>query len=85
MSEGFESFLAAAPPVQRAGMRLLIALAARPRGARLLAAMPLAHQAASALLEMSRYDDPAVSHALGWDADAVAARGRALRAAEGRP
>jgi hypothetical protein len=82
---GFERFLAAAPWPQRAGMRLLLALARRPRGEALLARSPLAHQIAAALLGMSRYDEPAVARALGWDADAVAARGRALRRAEGRP
>jgi hypothetical protein len=34
---------------------------------------------------LGRYDDPAVAGALGWDAAAVVARGRALRRAEGRP
>ena len=36
-------------------------------------------------LLLGRYDDPAVAGALGWDAAAVVARGRALRRAEGRP
>jgi len=34
---------------------------------------------------MARYEEPALARALGWDADAVVARGRALRRAEGRP
>ena len=85
MSEGFERFLCAAPWPQRAGMRLLVALSRRPRGAGLLARAPLAQQAGWAVLSMSRYDEPAVSCALGWDADAVVARGRELRRAEGRP
>jgi hypothetical protein len=34
---------------------------------------------------MGRYEDPVVARALGWDAEAVVARGRALRRAEGRP
>jgi hypothetical protein len=63
-------------------MRLLVALSRRPRGAALLARAPLAQQAGWALLSMSRYDDEAVSRALGWDADAVVARGRELRGAE---
>ena len=38
-----------------------------------------------AVLAMSRYDEPAVAHTLGWDPAAVVARGRELRRAEGRP
>jgi hypothetical protein len=34
---------------------------------------------------MERYDEPALSRALGFDAEAVVARGRQLRRAEGRP
>ena len=85
MSTGLESFLAAAPWPQRVGLRVLLALARRPRGAALLARAPLAEQAAWATLALGRYDDPAVGRALGWDAEAVVARGRALRRAEGRP
>ena len=85
MSDGLNSFLAAAPWPQRPGLRLLLALARRPRGARLLRRMPLAEEAAAATLALGHYDDPAVALALGWDADAVVARGRSLRRAEGRP
>ncbi len=85
MSSGVDSFIAAAPWPQRATLRVLLALARRPRGLRLLARVPLAQQAASATLALERYDDPAVAAALGWDADAVVARGRALRCAEQRP
>jgi hypothetical protein len=85
VSTGFERFLRAAPWPQRAGMWVLISLARRPRGAALLARVPLAQQAGWALLSMSRYDEPTVSRALGWDAEAVVARGRALRRVEGRP
>ncbi|HYM55628.1 MAG TPA: hypothetical protein VES97_09710 [Solirubrobacteraceae bacterium] len=85
INAGLESFLAAAPRPRRAGLRLLLALARRPRGAALLARAPLVEQAAQALLALGRYDDPAVAGPLGWDADAVVARGRALRRAEGRP
>ncbi len=85
MSDGLDSFLAAAPWPQRLGLRLLLALARRPRGARLLAHAPLAQEAAGATLALGRYDDPAVAYLLGWDAEAVVARGRALRRAEGRP
>ena len=85
MSDGLDSFLAAAPWPQRPGLRLLLALARRPRGASLLGRMPLAAEAAGATLALGRYDDPAIAASLGWDADAVVARGRALRRAEGRP
>jgi hypothetical protein len=82
---GMDAFLRAAPVTQRTGMRALLALASRPRGRRLLDRVPLAEQAAWSLLAMRRYDDPGVSRALGWDAAEVAARGRELRRAEGRP
>lgn len=82
---GFERFIDSAPRLQRTGMRVLLALARRPRGAALLSRSPIASQAAGSLLAMSRYDDPVVSRTLGWDAQAVAARGRELRRAEGRP
>jgi hypothetical protein len=80
-----DMFVASAPPLQRAGMRVLITLARRPRGAALLARIPAADQLAQIVLALGRYDDPKLGHALGWDAAAVVARGRALRAAEGRP
>ncbi len=85
VSAGLEDFLAAAPRPQRLVMGLLLALARRPRGAALLARMPLAEQAAQATLALGRYDAPAVARPLGWDAAAVVARGRELRRAEGRP
>lgn len=85
MSDGLDSFLAAAPWPQRPGLRLLLALARRPRGAILLRRLPLAAEAAAATLALGRYDDPAIAAPLGWDAEAVAARGRRLRRAEGRP
>jgi len=85
MSDGLERFLAAAPWPQRAGLRLLLALARRPRGASLLERVPLAAEAAAATLALGRYDDPAVAASLGWDAEAVVSRGRQLRRAEGRP
>ena len=34
---------------------------------------------------LGHYDEPAVARSLGWDADAVIARGRDLRRREGRP
>jgi hypothetical protein len=85
MNSGLDRFLAAAPWPQRAGMRLLLALARRPRGTALLARAPLAEQAAHAMLALGRYDEPAVARALGWDASAVVARGRELRRVQGRP
>ncbi len=85
MNTGLDSFVSAAPLPQRWGMRVLVELALRPRGAALLARAPLAAQAAHAILGLGRYDEPALARALGWDADAVVARGRALRRAEGRP
>jgi hypothetical protein len=85
MSAGLDGFLRAGPWPQRAALRMLVAVARRPRGAALLARMPLAQQAANSTLALGRYDDPTVAKALGWDAEAVVARGRALRRAEGRP
>jgi hypothetical protein len=85
VESGLEVFLAAAPQPQRAGLRLLLALARRPRGAALLSRIPLLAQAGRSLLLMGRYDDPAVARTLGWDAEAVVARGKALRRSEGRP
>jgi len=69
----------------RAGLRLLLEVARRPRGAALLASLPPLDQAAESLLAMGPYDDPGRARGLGWDAAAVAARGRELRRAEGRP
>jgi hypothetical protein len=86
MSEGgLERFLAAAPWPQRPALRLLLALARRPRGASLLARMPMLAQAASSTLALGRYDDPPPARALGWDAEAVVRRGRELRVEEHRP
>jgi hypothetical protein len=85
VSRHLQAWLDAAPQPQRAGLRALLALARRPRGARLLARVAPAEQLAYGLRAMERYEDPALALALGWDADAVAARGRALRREEGRP
>jgi hypothetical protein len=84
-SQALERFIAAGPWPQRAAVRLLVALGRRPRGWRLLRSLAPADQLAGALLAMERFEDPAIARALGWDADAVAARGRALRREEGRP
>jgi hypothetical protein len=80
-----EVFIASAPQPQRAGMRALVALARRPRGAALLAYAPAVSQLANLILALGRYDDPEVGKALGWNGAEVVARGRALRRAEGRP
>jgi hypothetical protein len=44
-----------------------------------------ADEALAGLLALGYYDDPKVARELGWDADAVVARGRELRQREGRP
>lgn len=85
MRSALDVFVDAAPHPQRAGMRALAALARRPRGRALLARSAPAEQLAFALLAMDRYDEDATSRALGWDAEAVVERGRALRRDEGRP
>ncbi|HUA75307.1 MAG TPA: hypothetical protein VL988_11165 [Solirubrobacteraceae bacterium] len=85
MSDALRGFVAAAPWPERVGMRALLAVARRPRGARLLARAPLLAQALGGTLALGRYDEPRLAARLGWDATAVAARGRALRRAEGRP
>jgi hypothetical protein len=66
-------------------MHAVLALARRPRGAVLLSKVPPLAQIGRTLLAMERYEEPSVARALGWDAAAVVARGRALRRAEGRP
>jgi hypothetical protein len=73
----FDAWLAAAPRRNRLGLRALLALAGR-------APRPLRSVLDSMAL-LSYYGDPRVSARLGYDADAVAARGRALRLREGRP
>lgn len=84
-SLGLRAFVEAAPRLERSVLRILIALARRPRGARLLHRLAPIDQIANGLAAMGRFEDPAVAARLGWDADAVAARGRALRRQEGRP
>jgi hypothetical protein len=85
MSSALDDLLAASPLPQRVGLRILLALRRRPRGAALLAHAPPLEQAASSVLAMERYDEPALSTMLGFDAEAVVARGRELRRAEDRP
>lgn len=85
MFQPLAGFLAAAPLPQRAGLHALLALARRPRGARLLERLPALELLTCGLLAAERCEMESVARALGWDADAVVARGRALRRAEGRP
>ena len=82
---GLQGFVDAAPQPQRTALRLLMALGRRPRGARLLHHIAPADQLATGLLVGGHFEDAGVAVKLGWDADAVAARGRALRREEGRP
>ncbi len=85
MKRALHLFVAAAPQPQRAGLRAMTALGRRRRGMDALERIPPADQLAYVLLAMDHYDDPAVSRPLGWDPDAVVARGRELRRTEGRP
>lgn len=85
MERRLEEFIAASPAPQRLGLRLLIALGRRPRGLALLAKLAPADQAATGLAAMVHYDDAERARALGFDPEAVVARGRELRRREGRP
>ena len=51
----------------------------------MLARMAPWDQIARGLLTVGHYDNPQVSRSLGWDVDAVLARGRELRRTEKRP
>jgi hypothetical protein len=62
----------------------LLSVASRPRGKALLGRLAPRDQLAHGVLSLERYDDPRLSRALGWDGDAVVARGREVRRAEGR-
>jgi hypothetical protein len=84
-ASSLDAFIAAAPWPQRTGLRALLAIARRPRGVALLARVAPWDQLARGLLTVGHYDDPLLSRSLGWDVDAVIARGRELRRAEGRP
>jgi hypothetical protein len=83
--DSLHELIAAVPRWRRPALRALMALARRPRGLALLRLLAPADQAAAAIVAMGRYDDPARARLLGWDAAAVAGRGRELRRAEGRP
>ena len=85
MNETVREFVMAGPRPQRDFLKLMLALACRPRGRALLARVPLALEAAESVFAMGHYDDPERARELGWDAAAVAARGRELRRREGRP
>jgi hypothetical protein len=85
MSSPLDEMVAAGPWPERLALRALLSLGRRPRGRVVLALLPAADQAVWSLLAMGRYDDPAVASQLGWDADTVVERGRALRIKEGRP
>jgi len=76
---GFDAWLAAAPPLNRVVLRAALRLRARPR-----IPGPL-RDALRAAASAGYYGDPAVMRALGYDADAVVRRGRALRAQRERP
>jgi hypothetical protein len=76
--------VAAAPPTVRPGLKILLTLGRRPRGRRLLKRLGPAEQAASGLLAMEHFDEPANSIPLGYDPAAVVARGRELRRLENR-
>jgi hypothetical protein len=80
-----DEFVAAGPWPQRVAMRALLPLARRPRGRTVLGFLVGADQALASLGAMGYYDRPEVARRLGWDADAVVARGRTLRRSEGRP
>jgi len=80
-----DALIAVAPWPQRWGLRVLLAIARRPRGVALLARAAPWDQLVRGLLTAGHYDEPEVSRSLGWDADAVVARGRELRRAEERP
>jgi hypothetical protein len=85
VSASLEEFVAAGPWPQRAVLRALLPLARRPRARTLLGLLVGADQALAGVGAMGYYDRPEVARGLGWDADAVVGRGRALRREEGRP
>jgi hypothetical protein len=83
--DSLDEFVGAGPWPQRAAIRALLPLVRRPRGRALLGHVAAADQALSGLAAMGRYDQPDAARRLGWDAEAVVARGRTLRRAERRP
>jgi hypothetical protein len=72
-----DQFIDAGPWPERAALRALVHMHARPRARRLLERhAPLAAQLATSMRGLGAYDDPATSAALGYDPQAVVARGR---------
>jgi hypothetical protein len=84
-NRGLAEFVAAGPWPQRIALRTALALTARRRGRALLARLGPVLQVIDGLAAMSAYDEPNVARTLGWDAEAVVARGHELRRSEGRP
>lgn len=84
----FDAWLRAAPPANRAGLRLLLRLTTRGDVAERVERGRGAHAGATQLLARIAahcyYGDEEVMRRLGYDARTVAARGLALRRAEGR-
>jgi hypothetical protein len=78
-------FVAAGPVPQRVALRATLALAGRPRGRALLAALGPGRHVIDGLAAMGAYDETEMARSLGWDAEAVVARGRALRRSDARP
>lgn len=78
-------FIAAAPRAQRLGMKLLLVLSRRRFGRALMKRAPAAAQLVQVIEGLGHYDDPDIAGSLGWDAEAVVARGRELRRSEDRP
>ena len=74
--EAFERWLASAPAPTRAALRVLLLVRARVRAVDDVLRRLAAH---------CYYGDADVMRLLGYDADAVITRARALRLAEGRP
>jgi hypothetical protein len=79
------AFIEAAPQPYRAAMALLTSLGRRPRGRALLGRLAAAGQLSGGLLAMEHFEDPSVARGLGFDAHAIARRGRELRRSEDRP
>ena len=74
--EAFERWLASAPSLYSAGLRIVLLVQKR---------VPAGDEILRRLAAHCYYGDAAVMRTLGYDADAVIARARALRLAEGRP
>lgn len=77
--------MAAGPRPQRWVLRALLEVARRPRGAELLARVWPLGQIVCALATLDHYEEPEVARSLGFDAQAVLARGSELRGGSGHP